>query len=556
MKWLIRQSKNNSGATLVEVIIAMLILSLIASAALWAFVFSIKATRDNQYVMAATNLANDRIEYIRALSFANIGTKHVVGATTIYGDPKGEILQAETKTVDGVTYLINTTINWEDESGWELSDVDWDYKSIRVEVVPQIPGRESELTKVIDTYVTRDSSQPLLTGANIALRMVRGWKENPSDIVPVAGIKISLTSGPSAPRQVQTSTNGIARFLSLNPGAYSVKLAPSTAGMILLPGVSDSWGATIINGETAVKELAVEYPCYLDIRLKSLEGNAITLGASQTGIIKIDVPYGTAIDQSFGVSDFASPGCLSQNLFGELWPVGAGYSGAYTVTDISMENSTYFGAYETSGGTEIPWAGTFNAPGTVKILTCYFGVIPPTPSGIGANWTESSGEIVTGAGPYTSNNAIFATADPEDTIVMQTGAVSDFDADELYIENTGSAVNPGLLLRDFADLRLNAGIIVFRGRVQIETAAPGANQGKITLSTVFTNGANAHNVPGSAIEGLADPGKMYGKVYFVKPLVVEGSEMISPGGYYFYDGQILPDNASELIPITKDNYVN
>ena len=549
MKYLNGRIKNNSGFTLVEVIIAMFILSLIASAALLAFVYSIRITQENQYQMTAMNLANDRIEYIRSLEFADVGTKFLSGGTTVYGDPKGDILQTESRIVDGVNYIIYTTIGWEDESGWELSDIDWDYKSVRVEVVPQIAGREDSLTKVANTFVTRDSTQPILTGANVALRIIRGWKEASAKTVPVPNVKISLVSGPSAPRQVKTSSSGVARFIDLSAGAYEVNLFPSTAGMILHPEVSDTWISNISSGVIAAKEFEAEYPCYLNILLKSLEGNTIFADGS----IKIDCPYGTDIEQVFTYSDFTPSGYLSTDLFGKLWPVGDGYPGAYTVTDVSLENSTFFGAYEMSGGAQVPWAGTFDGPGTTKEIICYIGVIPDTPSGTVSNWADYDGTIITEDSPYLENNAIFASYDPEASIVMKTNTAADFNANGLYFENTGNATHPGLEINNNSSLNLHAGIIVFRGTVSFKSDH--INQGRVTLSTMFTDGTGAHCIQGSEIGGTAYTDKMYGKIYFTKSLMVTGIEVISPGGYYFYDGLILPDNSSELIPITKDNYV-
>ena len=371
MKQLTKQAKNDVGFTLVEIIMAMFILSLIASSALLAFVFSIKTSKDNQYQMTAMNLANDRIEYIRSIQFADIGTKSVEGSKTVYGDPKGEILQSEIITVAGVNYKIDTTINWEDESGWETSTTDWDYKSIRIEVAPQIPGRESELTKVINTLVTRDSAQPILSGSNIALRAIRGWKSTPSQVQPIANVKVSMT-GPSGPRQVKTSSNGVARFISLQSGGYTVNLDCSTTGMMLRPDISASWSFTLASSATVTKQIEVEYPCYLRIQLKILGGNTIMLSDTETGNIEIATPFGSPINKNFSKANITTEGYLAQDLIGPLWPVGSGYSGAYTVTNVKLNGRTYQGAYETISGIESPWSGTFEKPGTVKTITCYF----------------------------------------------------------------------------------------------------------------------------------------------------------------------------------------
>ncbi len=555
MKKQIGQLRSNSGFTLVEVIISMLILSIIAASTLMALVYAMRISKVNQYEMTATNLANDKVEYIRSLSFAEVGTKTMVGATVIYGDPKGEIPQTESILVDGVKYIINTTISWEDQSGWELGDIDWDYKSVKVEVIPQVT-LENTLSKKVETLVTRDSTQPVLMGANIGLRMIRGWKEAAMTVVPIPNIKISLNSGPSAPRLVQTSSSGIARFINLNAGTYNVHVEPAHIGMILLPGQSPDLSMSITEGGLEAIELEAEYPCYLKLVLRNLNGDAISLNSGITGTLKVDVPHGTDIDKSFSHTDLDSLGSLSENYLGGLWPVGSGYSGVYTVTDVSIPDYTYLGAYEANALGEVLWSGTFEAPGTRKVIICYFGVIPRTPSDIDENWAKSSGEIKTDASPYITGKAVFSTWDKEQSIIMQPNTSSVFNAAGIYFDNTGSVTEPGLYIRNQSTLTLNTGLIVFRGKIQFEDAGRVEDIGRIRLSTVFSDGRISHQISGSVIGGLADRDKMYGKLYLVKPIIYNGAAIVNPGGYYFYDGLILPDNASELIPITKENYAD
>jgi prepilin-type N-terminal cleavage/methylation domain-containing protein len=555
MRKQIQQLGSNSGFTLVEVIISMLILSMIAASTLIALVYALRISSVNQYEMAATNLANDRIEYIRSLSFAEVGTKSVVGATVIYGDPKGEIPQTESVLVDGIKYLVNTTISWEDQSGWEMGNIDWDYKSVRVEVIPQV-NSEKNLVKKVETLVTRDSTQPILMGANIGVRMIRGWKIAAMTVIPIPNLKISLTSGPSAPRQVQTSSSGIARFIDLDTGTYNVHIDPTNNGMMLLPDQSPDLSMSITEGMTETKELEAEYPCYLKLSLKNLNGAAISIGSGITGTVKVDVPYGTDISKSFSTADLDSSGSLSENYLGGLWPVGSGYSGVYTVTDISIPNSTYFGAYEVTSSGEELWTGTFDAPATNKEVICYLGVVPETPSDIDVNWATTVGEIKTDDSPYLDGKAVFSTADKRNSIIMPTNTSSEFNAASIYFDNTGSATNPGLIIGKQSTLTLNSALVVFRGRIQLEDAGRPEDTGRICFSTVYSDGTPSHQIPGSVIGGLAYHDKMYGKLYLVKPLIHNGVTIVNPGGYYFYDGLVLPDNASELIPITKENYAD
>lgn len=555
MKKRIRQLKSNAGFTLVEVIISMLILSIIAAATLMAFVYALRISSMNQYELAATNLANDRLEYIRSLSFAEVGTKSVIGASVIYGDPKGEIPQIESVYVDGIRYIVNTTISWEDQSGWEMGDIDWDYKSVRVEVIPQVPRKEM-LTKKVETLVTRDSAQPILLGANIGLRMLRGWKTSAATVIPVPNIKIGLTSGPSAPRQLQTSSSGIARFIDLDTGTYNVRVDPANSGMILLPGQSRDLSMSILEGMTETKELEVEYPCYLRLVLKGLNGEVLSLDPGAEGTVKVEVPYGTDINKSLMAADVDSSGRMPESYLGALWPVGSGYSGVYTVADISIPGCTYFGAYEGKASGEELWSGTFEAPGTSKEVICYFGVVPRTPADIDVNWAMGSGEIITGDSPYLAGKAVLSTANKKDSIRMQSSTFSEFNAGSIYFDNTGSVTDPGLLIGKLSELTLNSGLVVFRGRLQFENGRRPGDIGRISFSTVFSDGTPSQQIPGNIIGGLAYPDRMYGKLYLVEPVLLDGVTIVNPGGYYFYDGLALPDNASELIPITKENYVD
>ncbi len=553
MKWLITRLKNNSGLTLVEVLISVLILSFIAACGTYAFVFAVQKSRDNEYEMVATNLANDRIEYIRSLKFAEVGTKTVVGGHVIYGDPKGDILQTEIKTVGGVKYTINTTISWEDQSGWDLGSVDWDYKSIKVEVIPELPGDTSSYAKTFETMVTRDSMQPIIMEGNISLRVKRGWSED-ATLVTVPDVKVNLSAGPDAPRQIKTSSAGIARFLNLRAGNYTVNLEPSVIGMMQQPNQAVDWITSVAQGITRAQEFEVEYPCHIKLTLKDLDGDPIYLSTGESGTIKVEVPYGTDINKSFNSSNINPQGIITADFLGGLWPVGAGYAGVYSISDIQIPDSTYLGAYEGTPHSEVLWSGTFSAPGTVKEITCYFGVTPDTPGGIDENWVEST-QYIKENGPYTAGIAEFASYNLSNSISTRSNSSSEFNAYQMYFENTGSS-NSGLRIRNRSRLTLNSGLIVFRGGIEIMSATDPSNAGSIVLNTVFSDGTEVPSIPGSDLGDTAHEDKNYGKLYLVKPLVQNGVTLVEPGGYYFYDGQTLPGNASELIPITKENYVD
>jgi hypothetical protein len=207
------------------------------------------------------------------------------------------------------------------------------------------------------------------------------------------------------------------------------------------------------------------------------------------------------------------------------------------------------------------WDGTFVSPGTSKDIVCYLGTTPNTPADICTSWVNGT-NIVSGIGAFTAYNSEgefmysgkFNTSNLAQTIVMPSYTISEFKAISVFFENTGSAYASGLLIDNRSNLILRTGTAVFRGQVEFKNAINSSNIGKITLSTTYDETSFAPSVDGSAVGGT--PGVRYGKLYLEKPMVLNGDTIVEPGGYYFYDGMELPNNATGLIPIDINNYNN
>jgi hypothetical protein len=315
-------------------------------------------------------------------------------------------------------------------------------------------------------------------------------------------------------------------------------------------------------GITQPREFAAEYPCSLKITLKDLDGNPILMGPAVTGSIRITVPYGSEINKSFTAADIDSAGGLPQNFITGLWPVGDGYTGAYTISDVSIDHCQFLGSYEAGTTGEAIWSGKFTGPGTCKYVTCYFGTIPSIPSGISTVWVDAASEIITDLGSYSAYDedgtfiidGKFNTGNLSESVVMPENETSDFNAVGIYFENTGSGSVPGLYIERRSSLNLHTGRVVFYGKVAFQNSGFPLSHGSIILSTAYENGTPAPFVDGSLIGETA--GAHYGKVFFAKPVFMNGVEILEAGGYYFCDGLSIPDNISDLIPITKENYIN
>lgn len=549
-----KQWKDQSGFTLVEVLVSILILSILVTSFSVTFTLASKVTFENKLKMTAMNLANEAIENIRSKKFADVGTKNTV--TGVYGDPKGEIPQSREEEVDGVKYIIKTDIVWEEEGEWEeLGNMAWDYKYVKIMVYPKNMEGQANVTKTIETYVTRDSAQPAIPGGNIRTRIVHGWNISSGTKIPVSNGKMMLTAGPDAPKQVLTNVKGAARFINLTPGNYTVQADVTSLGMIILPGTSQDT-RNISNYSTEVYEFQAEYPCGINLKFKEFDGTIIDSSSGISGDVLVITPYGDDINKTFTSGQIDSQGNLPSNFISNLWPVGdSGYAGAYSISNIVTDKYFFLGAYETLGGAEVLWDGKYTAPGTSDNVTCYFGTYPNIPDDIVNNWVNSRKEIKEGS--YTSKegsniiSGILTGGNTNDTLKLPSNKTSHFNAYAIYFKNVGNNSNMGLLINDKAKLYLHTGTVVLSGGAKLNTAST-SNQGKIIFSTTYQDGSMAECIDGSEI-GL-ESGIKYGKLYVMRPILHGTNTIVEPGAYYYYDGLTLPADAGDLVRMNKENF--
>jgi len=571
MKLVKENLRKNEGFSLVEIIIAIFILSIIVASTVGAFLFSTKTTLDNEIRMNTINIANETIEKIRALPFSEVGTKFLrEDGTYIDGDPAGDILQEEIRQINGIDYLVKVNINWEEQADWDLAgNAQWDYKSVRVSVTPQGRSRYTQFEQAIETYVARDSTHPALPGSNIRIRCKRVWSLPGEPLKVVPGISALLSSGPDAVRFVQTSSKGIASFINLTPGKYEVIMDLESSGYMIHPNQKNILNTLkkikLEENKTQSFDLEVEKPCSLKVFLKDLAGNPIVsdrLSPDAKGKISLKVPYpvGDILEITFTPDDIDSMGGLPDDFITNLWPVGEGYVGAYYIQNVTLDKLQFLEDYVQKGANEELWDGKFSAPGETKDIIVYLNIAPTTPTGIATNWVDESNSIRIGSYKAVDNDdnpllgGVLKSNVLSETLVMPENSESYFNGLNLYIENTGTSTTPGLLIKKNSTLNLHGREIIFRGSIELERATPPGEDGKIYLSTTWEDGRETSDIDGSKID--ADEDTLYGKLYLTEPIYSGNNVIISAGAYYFPNGTILPDHYSRLIGITKENYVD
>ena len=119
------------GVTLIDTVVGTSLMLLVFVGIFAAFQLSVDVVTNNRARAGALALMNERMEYVRSLDYASVGT--------VGGIPSGPIAQSEPVTLSDIPYTRRTTIQYADdpedgENESDENDVIVDYKQVRIEV--------------------------------------------------------------------------------------------------------------------------------------------------------------------------------------------------------------------------------------------------------------------------------------------------------------------------------------------------------------------------------------------------------------------------------------
>ncbi|HIE12579.1 MAG TPA: type II secretion system protein [Desulfotomaculum sp.] len=341
--------RGNRGFTVAEMLVSLTVLAIALLAFVPLLVHISEGTQANRARLVATNLAGSILEQIRGLPYNKIG---LVG-----GNPDGVIEPSATVTVDGLPYNVETRIWWvEDTSDDDAAGNDpipYDYKRVQVTVsAPGLFTGRVTMTADIHTLSSMEGEEEAFPGGNIRAEAYRGWKPDPAaDPEPVEDVRIDLTAGPDAPQTHWTDDVGKVLFAILGAGTYTVEADASGLGMMVRPDLA-AQEVEVVDAITMPVVFEAEYSCHLSLQLVDAEtGEPISTG----GAVYLEQPYADNILEWF-TADMI--GWLPRELFGDLWPVGDGYSGRY---DLTVWANKYL-EYVLSEDEDALWDGTFSGP--------------------------------------------------------------------------------------------------------------------------------------------------------------------------------------------------
>ena len=310
-------SKSEEGMSLIEVIVAMLIFSVIALGVGYSTITIVKMTDDTRSRQVATNLATSEIDLLRAM------------------DPFLITNVTKTITVGTKTYKLVRATEWVDAAGTDIGCGNGTgvMQSKRVNLTVTWDAMLNTTPAVrTDTLISPDEriNDPDLGTIRISVLTVAGTGSSG------VGVTITPTSGGAAlaEQPAVTNTDGCSFALKVAPGTYSVTINRSNS-IDTNQLASPSKSVTVTKGASAAALFQYDYaatynlsygpgggtllPTDLDTTFLSTYGAYISTGGAKSQMLLHPVPSGYAgIAGKYIAPVSGNAGCI--NVDPASWP--------------------------------------------------------------------------------------------------------------------------------------------------------------------------------------------------------------------------------------------
>ncbi|MBY0539511.1 carboxypeptidase-like regulatory domain-containing protein [Patescibacteria group bacterium] len=197
--------------TLIEAVVGSAVMLTVFLAIFAAFQISIDLVFSTKAATSATALVNERMEYVRGLSYDAIGTQG--------GIPAGPIPQVEQMMLNGIPYTVSTLVQYVDDpvDGLDALDetgVTADYKIIRVSAHWMVRG--TSRTTFAVTTISPTGIETLAAGGTLRINVFD------TAAAPVSGASVRIVNSSVSPAvdvTVTTGTSGAIAFPGAPPGS-------------------------------------------------------------------------------------------------------------------------------------------------------------------------------------------------------------------------------------------------------------------------------------------------------------------------------------------------
>jgi hypothetical protein len=239
------------------------------------FQLGVDVVSNNKARTSAVALLDERMEYIRSLPYASIGT--------VGGVPSGTLAQSESLTLNGLPFTRRTLVVYADDPKDGSAPTDTkpaDYKAVRVEVSwTSRTGTRS--VSLVSRFEPKTGLESSVSGGILTINVVDSASQ------PVQNARVSImnsSASPSVNQTTYTNTSGIVSLVGA-PAASNYSISVTKAGYSLAQTYSASAtntnpspaNRTVTNNQTTAQTFAIDLLSSFTIITKSFaDGSAIT----------------------------------------------------------------------------------------------------------------------------------------------------------------------------------------------------------------------------------------------------------------------------------------
>jgi hypothetical protein len=199
--------RRESGFTLVETLMAAVILLIVATSLAGVLTSAISAHTVSRERTIAEQVANDQVESIRRLPYDSVGV--------VSGNPPGTVVATRTVNINGLAATVTTQISYVDDPAPSSYATAANYKRV---VVTVTRVKDGKLLTRVSTFIAPPARAPY-GGINNAIinAQVVDFALN----TPLQGATVALANGPSSNRSDVTDVTGTVSFAALTPNPTS-----------------------------------------------------------------------------------------------------------------------------------------------------------------------------------------------------------------------------------------------------------------------------------------------------------------------------------------------
>ncbi len=339
---LLTAAADKRGFTLVEIIIALLIIFILVMAVAPLYEFVAQAMNSNKYKQTATGLANSVLEEMRALPYVVKDPDTGMLVTDIDvpqlglqgGNPPGSIPATQTRTIDGRTYTIKTRVYWVAKDDNPAA-----YKKVKV-AVECASAFKGDVTVSSDFYTlaSQEGEAEVFAAGHIKVHI----RNKDGEDWDCPEMQIKVASGTF--EETGYTEDGTALFGIIPAGSYTVS-AQLPSNLVTRPDVvlNSGWieksNITVTNLTTTDVYFDIESPARFRLALTDQNTSEAIVGTGSLGLTWSD---GSGNVKVIDPVPFTSENFANQKLnSGKLWPAGF-YS--ISLTDV-LDTTTYKAYY-------------------------------------------------------------------------------------------------------------------------------------------------------------------------------------------------------------------